>query len=229
MPTLAATVLLMSLLLIHSVVWSAEESREALNRRWDGFMIRGEPAEWAAGERIPYVPKDSFEKARGSVTAARMTADGISVSDIRGTRIFGLIQGVGWHMFGGLLARQSVSGMTIELYGKEITRKRGGFLGLDSYHKLADVSYEFFLLRRPAAGGEAAILERWIIAPEGIAWHYPARPPGYPAYPGGVPGEAHARSDVRGFLEYDPGTKIATVTITGLTRPFKEHIAIADQ
>lgn len=139
--------------------------------------------------------------------------------------MLGLIQGVGWHIHGGLLARQRLDGATLELYGKETTRKRGGFLGFDTYHKLEDVSYDFFLLRRPADGSHATILEKWSIPSEDIAWQIPAPSA---QYPGLAHGEAGARSDVRGFLRYDPATKIATVTVTGLKQTFQQRVLLSD-
>ena len=79
------------------------------------------------------------------------------------------------------------------------------------------------ILNRPAAGGDATILQRWVVPAEDIAWQIPAPSP---QYPGLAHGEAGARNDVRGFLDYDPVTKTAAVTITGLKRPFEKRIPV---
>ena len=55
-------------------------------------------------------------------------------------------------------------------------------------------SYEFFLLYRTTVGAAAKILTRWTVPPEDIPYdHY-----------------------LRGHLNYDPETDVATVTVTGI-------------
>ena len=89
-------------------------------------------------------------------------------------------------------------------------------------------SYEFFLLYRPNDAPLARILWKWVIRPEEVHWYVPDYLLKGPLR---VDDEAILRgnevSDVRGFLAYDPATKIATVTITGLTRPFEERVDLS--
>ena len=55
-------------------------------------------------------------------------------------------------------------------------------------------SYEFFLLYRPVEGGAAKTLTKWTVPPEEIPYdHY-----------------------LRGHLNYDPETDLATVTVTDI-------------
>ena len=55
-------------------------------------------------------------------------------------------------------------------------------------------SYEFFLLYRPTVGAAAKTLTQWTVPPEDIPYDY----------------------YLRGHLNYDPETDVATVTVTGI-------------
>jgi hypothetical protein len=186
--------------------------RNTVDRQWNEHMLAGTSTHGAYGlsRSIRIVP--------GSVFSARFAERGIYVSDLSGTRVLGLVRGVGWAMAGGLLGRVDTAEGPLELYGKTITRWRGGFLGLDTYHRPQDVSFEFFLLRRPIGAAPAVVARTWTVPPDAVEWTYPID-----ADP--VPGVTNTPR-VRGFVAYDAASNVATVTVTGLAIPFVERVPL---
>jgi len=126
---------------------------------------------------------------------------GIRLEDLRETSFAGLLTKGGWRLEGGLLYAATLkSGGIVELYGKSRWRVEPLFhIVIPFYSNLspprsARHSYEFFLLYRPTEGAAAKILTQWTIPPEDIPYeHY-----------------------LRGQLNYDPETDIATVTVTDM-------------
>ncbi len=174
----------------------AVDDETTIRRIWDEYMLRGEGGSYLSGEHKQRRLTDSFSSARGSVALASLTARGISASDLRGIAWFGLAQGIGWSIAGGLLEQLPFDAGLLELYGRRVVYNRGGFLGFDTYHKDEDERYEFLLLHRSREGARATVLHTWVVQ----------RGPG----------------SVHGFLTYDPTTRTATVRADG---PMPEFVA----
>lgn len=194
-------------------------AREPLDRVWNEAMLSGDAIHWDEGEMRLRRPARQLPNLPGILIFAGPSQGGISVADQRGSRMFGLVRGVGWSMNGGMLAHARAPETMLELFGKRVVRWNGGFLGLDAYHGLEDESYEFFLLLRPATGGRAHIIEQWAIPAQDVDWKF-----------GGETDKAariaNARSDVRGALTFDAATKTAVVSITGLKHPFERRVQL---
>ena len=122
----------------------------------------------------------------------------------------------GWFLEGGLLGRVKKGSATIELYGKAIVHQLPytQFL-IDRSIPRESGGYEFYLLQRESSCPSATIARKWTIPPQEVE----LKPQSV-----GSPIE-----DVQATLEYDDTAKRATVTITGLTRPFKESIAVSER
>jgi hypothetical protein len=125
----------------------------------------------------------------------------------------------------------------LELFGREVTRVHG-----PDYTAAVgrDHTYEFFLVARPAAGATGRILKQWRFLPQELAQT------GEPVDPAifqrstrprradiadvlNPPPGAYPRHFVDGYLDFDPATKIATVTVTGLKRPFQDHVDLSSE
>lgn len=122
----------------------------------------------------------------------------------------------GWILEGGLLGRAKEGSTTIELYGKAVVHQLPytQFL-FDRIIPRESGGYEFYLLQHEGSYPRATIVRKWTIPPHEVV----LKPQSV-----GPPEE-----DVRATLEYDDTTKRATVGITGLTRPFKESVAISER
>ena len=125
----------------------------------------------------------------------------------------GFLGNGGWVLTGGLLGRAKEGSTIIELYGKAVMHQLPYFPF--PFHRLTpdETGFEFFLLQREGGCPSATIVRKWTISPQEVALK-PQRV--------GPPEE-----DVRATLEYDDTTQQATVTITGLTRPFKESVVVS--
>jgi len=122
----------------------------------------------------------------------------------------------GWFLSGGLVGRAKAGSSTIELYGKAVehTLPYTQFL-IDRSIPRESGGYEFYLLQREGSCPRATIVRKWTIPPQEVA----LKPQSV-----GPPTE-----DVRATFEYDDTAKRATIGITGLTRPFKESVAISER
>jgi hypothetical protein len=122
----------------------------------------------------------------------------------------------GWVLEGGLVGRAKEGSSTIELYGKAVEHKLPyiQFL-IDRNIPHESGGYEFYLLQREGSCPRATIVRKWTIPPHEVV----LKPQSV-----GPPEE-----DVRATLEYDDTAKRATIGITGLTRPFKESVAISER
>ena len=127
-------------------VAAAVDDEATLRQVWDDYMLRGQGGYYLRGQHKPKEVNAPFETAQGSVSLAWLTSRGIGAADLRGTSFLGLVQAVGWEIYGGLLAEQRFDGGIIELFGRTVTRKRGGFLGFDTYHKDEDQAFEFIVV-----------------------------------------------------------------------------------
>jgi hypothetical protein len=122
----------------------------------------------------------------------------------------------GWVLEGGLVGRAKAGSSTIELYGKAVVHQLPytQFL-IDRDTPRESGGYEFYLLQRGGSCPSAPIVRKWTVPPQEVA----LKPQSV-----GPPTE-----DIRATLEYDDTAKRATVTITGLTRSFKESIAVSER
>ena len=156
------------------------------------------------GEKLP-----SFEIAEGNpLDAAWRTSRGISVQDLRETRLLGLWRLGGWQLLGGLLALAEISPGRLELYGKLALRIEPYFALPHREAPQQRWSYEFFLVRRDGSTGSAEVVRRWLFeAPQVILGRFPDRP-------------------VRAELKYDPTSRRARFLVHGLASPFQEEFEV---
>ncbi len=192
---------------------SREIPREPLDRFWEEHMLAGRSGIYSNGKRTQFEPDSSFQSAKGSPRDAWLKKKGIAVSDLRGTRLIGLFRKGGWILEGGLLAKAKTQSSTIELYGKRVVRAEPVSILSFILHRdnQREYGYEFFLLHRKNGMAKAHVVKKWIFNPED------------------TPVFMDNFDVVRGFLRYDPATRIATVTITGLKRPIGEHIDLSKE
>jgi hypothetical protein len=112
--------------------------------------------------------------------------------------------GGGWSMVGGMIGRVERPGTSVELFGKEVARTHG----MKRTSGEQDQNYEFFLVVRPSATGVGRLVKQWRFADE----------------------EERAKEKyVHGYLEVDPGSKAATIAITGLKKPFQERVDLSGE
>jgi hypothetical protein len=145
-------------------------------------------------------------------------------------------EGAGWWLRGGLIARVPAANAALELFGRESDRiHRRPFSWGFAYGE--DVEYDFFLVIRPARSTPARLIARW---------HFPAgalalsgdpvdrdllerstrHVPDIEGFIHPAPGETR-RHLVDGFLDFDPVSGAATVTISGLKQPFRAVIDLS--
>ena len=203
----------MLLVLLAAPAAVADPRLEPLERLWTEHMLGGSEGRYAYGKRIDYYRSTKgYTWARGGVLAASGTNRGISVSDLSETQFLGPIQGGGWTLHGGLLARVDLNEDFLELYGLNVVRWRGGLLGFGIHHEEEDVTYDFFLLHRPGGAARATVIQKWSIPTGDIDW---------------TRKQPLLHEIVRGFLTYDAATKTAVVTITGLRRAHEYSVDAA--
>lgn len=110
----------------------------------------------------------------------------------------GLLSAAGWSMVGGMTALVEQSGARVELFGKQTTRAHG----MKRTSGEQDKSYEFFLVVRPNAAEAGRLVKQWSFSAE----------------------ERATDKYVEGYLEVGPEGNVATITITGLKKPFQERV-----
>jgi len=194
-------------------------AREPLDATWQSHMLAGEYGTWFYGEKWSYVGPDEI---KSSPSGASGTLHGITVSDQS------TLGGGGWSIIGGMVARIVRPHEDVELFGRQIARTHGMWRTSSD----TDESFEFFLLVRPRATGRGRLVKHWSFPYEDLGRTVP------PAlerrlrtsYTGAELENAVARSKgifVDGYLSFDEHNKTATVTITGLARPFEEHVDLS--
>ena len=214
------TVLLLSQLLLGASILEAGElpKLEPLDVLWEQHMLEGELNTTIAIQiedgqirksELP-VKKVDLEYGRGAPESAGFMSPGITVVQYGE----GFWENGGWELVGGLLGRARKGASTIELHGKAIVHRFPYFPFPFHRTKPHETGYEFFLLQREAGSPKASIVRKWMFPPQEVV----LKPKSV-----GPPEE-----DVRATLEYDDTAHRATVTITGLTRPFKESVAISE-
>lgn len=182
-------------------------ARPPLDALWHEHMLAGSAATIyvdESGQRTVSIPRRPFDEQRGelqSVESAAGTTYGIQVARL--DERFLLWRNGGWVLQGGLLARAREQSSTIDLYGKAVIRQPpyvpGGPFPRDPPRT---AGYEFFLLLRKAGAPRATILREWVFQPDDVAkdgW-------------------------VRAMLHYNTTKRTATVTITGLKKPFEDTV-----
>ncbi len=208
-------------------------ARSALDERWRIWMLTEHYARWQNGS----------ERTLQSSMGNQPLGTGIS-SYPRGAPFtkFGIAmtqdlynEGPGWDIQGGLIGRTAHAGATMDLFGREVRRVHR-FLFAYGFAPGRDFSYDFFLVIRPADALARVVRE----------WHFPAKTLA-------LSGEAidqsllgrstRSRVDIEGFLhpaegeiprhlvdgflDFDPATKIVTVSISGLKQPFSETVDLS--
>lgn len=215
------TVHLVAQLLLGASILEAGElpDREPLDVLWEQSMLEGKPNTTIAIQiedgqtsksELP-VKKVDLEYGRGAPESAGYMSPGITVVQYGE----GFWENGGWILKGGLLGIAKEGSSTIELHGKAIVHRFPYFPFPFHRTKPHETGYEFFLLHREAGSQNATILRKWILTPQEVV----LKPQSV-----GPPEE-----DVRARLNYEGPTKLATVTITGSIRPFKESVTIAER
>lgn len=205
---------------------AADVPREPLDRLWEQQMLQGEGGSYRDSRvRTPFGSLSPFEEEKrssraGSPFLMRLNEYSIEVSDTHGTKLFGLLQGGGWQLTGGLLERIEVGSGTLELWGKIINRFHPG-LWNNYLQPKEELTHEFFLVHRTRGDGRAAVVKKWTIQPEQVRWVVAEN------WVQTDPEKPFEVSDVRGFLRYDPATKTTIVTITGLKAPLEERVGLS--
>ncbi|HEV8640841.1 MAG TPA: hypothetical protein VGV13_07075 [Methylomirabilota bacterium] len=201
--------------------------RAPLDELWKQWMLEGHYGRWKDGQEVPW-DRSRKDTIHSYPEGAARTEYGIDVSETRSTN-------AGWHLAGGLIGRIYVSDRSVELFAKETTRVHG-----PTYTAAVgrDHTYEFFLVVRPGSNKLGQLIRQWRFQPEELALS------GDPTDPAifqkstrsrvdiegilHLPRGAYPRHFLDGHLDFDPSTKIATVTVTGLKRPFHEHVSLSN-
>jgi hypothetical protein len=190
---------------------------------WREWMLAGYFGVWDNGKEVVR-PGRNVDKIHSYPDGAYLTKYGIDISTMNSW-------GNGETHTGGLLARLPLRGAQVELFGKLFAPlRRGGFL-------VEEESCEIFLVVRSGTGGHGRLVKQWRFGPEELrltgdpidpsafrrstrnaAWLESILRP----WPGAV--RFHF---VDAFLDVDEANSAATVTVTGLKRPFAERVDLA--
>jgi hypothetical protein len=155
-------------------------------------------------------PSQSFEFARGRPESAAFNSYGITIMRL-GEGVWG---NGGWVVTGGLLGRVSDDSVVVELYGKAVVRRFPYFPFPFHRDTPQETGYEFFLLyRQRSTTLRVGIVQKWMFQPNEVVVKRDTT------------GGTH--EDVQGTLKYGADTRVATVTITGLKRPFGERVDLS--
>lgn len=191
--------------------WAEPPSRTPVDTLWEQYMLNGSEMTIASAIRDSKTDvselwsRESFETARGKPETAAWRSYGITVTKL-GEGFWG---NGGWELTGGLLARASDGPSTFELYGKAVVHIHPYFPLLSPHGGgPVDTGYEFFLLHRQQGAPGGSVVRKWAFGPD----EAPVK---------------RVLPDVAARLRYDPATRSATVTITGLNRPFEERVDLS--
>lgn len=204
---------------LQSCLLDMAPAREPLDRMWMERMLAAEYGSWTNGVSVPAVGGDEI---RSSPVGAGTTRHGI------GIHAESTLGGGGWSFTGGMVGRVAMGSTTVELFGKDVARVHGP----KGTANLPDQSYEFFLVVRPTGIGTARVVRQWRFSWEELA---PTVAPEVAErlrrqYAGAALERELEREQIislHGYLAIDPNGKVATITITGLKRPFEEHIDLS--
>ena len=209
-------------------------SRDPLETQWTAWMQTAHFAAARNGREYPLAEFAAPLALRDLIASypvgASFTTHGIALETFSGP------EGPGWTMQGGLLARIKTPRATVELFGRETSRIHGAIFGWGSMEG-RDFEYDFFLLVRPLTADVARVVARWHFAPETLALS--GDPIDQSLLGRSTRGRAIIESFlhptpgamrqhlVDGFLDFDPGFGVATVSISGLKQPFREVIDLS--
>lgn len=201
--------------------------REPLDELWKRWMLESHYGRWKDGREVRKDPPGA-DTIHTYPEGASRTRYGIEVSETRSTN-------AGWRLEGGLIGRIPVSDRSLELFSREATRVHG-----PTYTAAVgrDHAYDFFLVVRLGNGRSARLLKQWHFPPEELAMT------GDPVDPAilqrstrsqradiesilNPPRGSYPRHFLDGYLDFDPITKIATVTVSGLKRPFRDRVDLS--
>lgn len=187
--------LVASLILAGNVAFGANTSSTILDRQWESLMLEGKSFFLADGVQLNS-GGTPYQTYKGAVDAVYISDRGIRLEDLRETSFGGLLTKGGLRLEGGLLfAATHKNGGIVELYGKSRWRVEPALFHFGmSPPRSARHSYEFFLLYRSVEGPTAKILTQWTVPSEEVP---------YDQY-------------LRGHLNYDQETDLATVTVTDI-------------
>lgn len=190
---------------------------------WREWMLAGYFGVWRNGKEI-IDSRRNVEKIHSYPEGAYLTKYGIYIITMNSW-------GNGEFHKGGLLARMPLREVRVELFGKLFAPlRRGGSL-------VEEEPCEIFLVVRSATGGYGRLVKQWRFGPEELlltgdpidpsafkrstrnaAWLESILRP----WPGAV-----RFTFVDAYLDVDEAGSIATVTVTGLKRPFAERVDLA--
>jgi hypothetical protein len=127
-----------------------------------------------------------------------------------------------------MVGRVVMGSATVELFGKEVWRVHGP----KGTGNLQDRSYEFVLVVRPTGPGAARVVRDWRFSWEELAPTVaPEVAEGLRRQYAGTELERELERNqiisLDGYLALDPNGKVATITITGLKRPFRERVDLS--
>jgi hypothetical protein len=217
-------VTLLCVALAHGCFLDREPPREPLERIWNEWMLAGHYGRWSGGQ------ERSWQTERRNTTAshplgARDTKYGIEVNG----GWSGFAMG-GWGLLGGLIGRAETPTGTVELFGKEIVRVHWPE-ATAKYGR--DYSYEFFLVLRPRPAGRGRVIKQWHFPPAELALTITPQIEEWIRQSTSSEKDARRQIEqnkshmINGYLKFDAAARSATVTITGLTTPFVEHIDLS--
>ena len=193
--------LVVPLILGSNVTSGADTPSTILDGQWETLMLEGKSFVLVNDVQLKRggTPYQTYE---GKVDNSWLSDRGIRLEDLRETSLGGLLTKGGWRLEGGLLfVATHKSGGVVELYGKSRWRVEPALFHFSlTFHsgmsppRSARHFYEFFLLYRPVESATAKILTQWTVPPEEVPYdHY-----------------------LRGHLNYDLETEVATVTVTDM-------------
>jgi hypothetical protein len=210
------------MLLLEGCLLDIAPRREPVDDEWNEHMLAGEYGQWTNGSKSPSVAKR--DEIESWPPRAAWTRYGI---DVEGTFVF---SGGAWLLQGGMVARVTRPGASVELFGKMITRVHGPwFTATDR-----DSRFEFLLVVRPAATGRGRLVRQWSFPREELTLTVPPKRAEWlrTRYSGAELEKHLAESKqllVEGFLSLDDQSKTVTVTITGLVQPFQERVDLSHE
>ena len=190
--------------------------RAPVDALWEQYMLEGRLSSIAVAVRqdshldiSESASNHSFESASGRPEWAASNSYGITVMRL-GEGLWG---NGGWVVKGGLLDRTSDESVFVELYGKAVVRRFPYFPFPFHRNTPQETGYEFFLLYRQRGTSRVGIVRKWVFLPNEVVVKRDTT------------GGTH--EDMHGALRYEAGTRVATVTVRGLTRPFDERVDLS--
>ena len=153
----------------------------------------------------------------GKTTRASISREKLVIQDQRGKKFFGFMQGGGWDLTGGRIAKVKFETLSFELYAKEIKKRHPSFW--DNYYHKKETAYDFFLIKRDIEKNQSVILKKWNIPPEQVVWRQSQSEIKYR-------GERDLYQEVKGTLTLINESNEIEVSLTGLDPIIVERFKI---